>query len=120
MTDLAAKHVTAQLRDNLRMMFCEPCERSFMKVFRSVAALIVFAAACSSAWSATSVPTSSNTAATAQNPSRSAPTPQPILKVGVTDPDTQLILPWFLTDTINAINARSSPSDLLRKLGHDL
>lgn len=92
-----------------------------MKVFRSAAALIVFAAACSSAWSSTTVPASSDTAgAAARNTGRSAPTAQPILKVGVTDPNTQLILPWFLTDTINAINARSSPSDLLRKLGHDL
>ncbi|MEQ5839205.1 hypothetical protein BWP39_04235 [Paraburkholderia acidicola] len=91
-----------------------------MKIVRSVAALIVCAAACSSAWSSTSVPTSSDAGAAVQNKGRTAPTAQPILKVGVTDPNTQLILPWFLTDTINAINTRSSPGDLLHKLGHDL
>ncbi|MFD1560268.1 hypothetical protein ACFSHT_32250 [Paraburkholderia silviterrae] len=28
----------------------------------------------------------------------------PRLSVGVSDPNTQLILPWFLTDLINAVN----------------
>lgn len=91
-----------------------------MKVFRSVTALIVFAAACSSAWSSTNVPGSSDAGVAVHDTGRGAPTAQPTLKVGVTDPNTQLNLPWFLTDTINAINARSSPNDLLRKLGHDL
>ncbi|WP_043287732.1 hypothetical protein [Paraburkholderia oxyphila] len=28
----------------------------------------------------------------------------PVLTVGVSDPNTQLILPWFLTDLINWVN----------------
>lgn len=31
---------------------------------------------------------------------------RPRLSVGVTDPDTQLILPWFLNDIINFVNYR--------------
>ncbi|CAB3757141.1 hypothetical protein [Paraburkholderia humisilvae] len=30
----------------------------------------------------------------------------PRLSVGVSDPDTQLILPWFLNDIINFVNYR--------------
>ncbi|MBB2927667.1 hypothetical protein [Paraburkholderia silvatlantica] len=30
----------------------------------------------------------------------------PRLTVGVSDPDTQLILPWFLNDIINFVNYR--------------
>ncbi|HKT94944.1 MAG TPA: hypothetical protein VJS30_00220 [Paraburkholderia sp.] len=33
-----------------------------------------------------------------------SPSKPPALSVGVSDPDTQLILPWFLTDLINAVN----------------
>lgn len=32
------------------------------------------------------------------------PSRPPVLSVGVSDPHTQLILPWFLTDLINAVN----------------
>jgi hypothetical protein len=35
----------------------------------------------------------------------------PRLQVGVSDPDTELILPWFLTDIVNAINTHGSDSD---------
>ena len=38
-------------------------------------------------------------------PGGSASTP-PRLSVGVSYPDTQLILPWFLNDVINVINYR--------------
>jgi hypothetical protein len=34
------------------------------------------------------------------------PTRPPRLTVGVSDPDTQLILPWFLNDIINFVNYR--------------
>ena len=33
-----------------------------------------------------------------------SPSKPPRLSVGVSDPNTQLILPWFLTDLINAVN----------------
>ncbi|MDR3095819.1 MAG: hypothetical protein LBV73_01950 [Paraburkholderia sp.] len=39
--------------------------------------------------------------AAARNASPSKP---PRLSVGVSDPNTQLILPWFLTDLINLVN----------------
>lgn len=38
-------------------------------------------------------------------PSDAASRP-PRLTVGVSDPDTQLILPWFLNDIINFVNYR--------------
>ncbi|WP_042267599.1 hypothetical protein [Paraburkholderia heleia] len=36
----------------------------------------------------------------------SATSKPPRLTVGVSDPDTQLILPWFLNDIINFVNYR--------------
>ncbi|TDG06977.1 hypothetical protein E1N52_17150 [Paraburkholderia guartelaensis] len=39
------------------------------------------------------------------NPGAPASKP-PRLTVGVSDPDTQLILPWFLNDIINFVNYR--------------
>ncbi len=49
---------------------------------------------------------------------RAEPTSKPPrLSVGVSYPDTQLNLPWFLTDVINAVNTRESPRCLLHTLG---
>lgn len=44
----------------------------------------------------------------------------PVIRVGVSDPDTQLNLPWFLADVINAVNTRMSACDLLHTLKNDL
>jgi hypothetical protein len=96
-----------------------------MKPFRSTAALVVLAAGCSSTWSPankqtvqhipantdTCIPRATHGATRADSTSK-----PPVLSVGVSDPDTQLILPWFLTDIINAINAHESVSDLLHTI----
>jgi len=44
----------------------------------------------------------------------------PRLTVGVSDPNTQLNLPWFLNDAINAVNTRASASDFLHNVKQDL
>ena len=41
---------------------------------------------------------------------------QPVLSVGVSDPDTQLILPWFLADIVDAVNTHQSFGDLLHTM----
>ncbi|MEI5999965.1 hypothetical protein H3V53_22970 [Paraburkholderia bengalensis] len=84
-----------------------------MKPFCSVIALVVLTAGCASRWPsadnqiAQQIPADShayipraNLGAT-RGDSASKP---PILSVGVSYSDTQLILPWFLTDIINAVN----------------
>lgn len=38
------------------------------------------------------------------------------LSVGVSDPNTELVLPWFLADLVDAVNRRSSPHDFAKKL----
>ncbi|KVN40074.1 hypothetical protein WJ63_29000 [Burkholderia pyrrocinia] len=47
-----------------------------------------------------------------------APRP-PSIRVCVSDPDTQLTLPWFLTDIINAVNTRQSGGELLHQMRKD-
>ncbi|MXK61430.1 hypothetical protein GRT41_34135 [Burkholderia pseudomallei] len=47
-----------------------------------------------------------------------APRP-PSIRVCVSDPDTQLNLPWFLTDIINAVNTRQSGGELLHQMRKD-
>ncbi|CAB3803833.1 hypothetical protein [Paraburkholderia caffeinilytica] len=100
-----------------------------MKSFCStaaLAALIVLAAGCSSTWPPASkqtvqpvpadtdrcMPCANHGATRADSASR-----QPVLSVGVSDPDTQLNLPWFLADLINAVNAHESVGDLLHTIG---
>lgn len=38
------------------------------------------------------------------------------LRVGLSDPGTQLVLPWFLADLVDAVNGRASPQDFAKKL----
>ncbi|WP_306716000.1 hypothetical protein [Burkholderia dolosa] len=61
-------------------------------------------------------------------PSRSAePAPRdarttsaaPPVRVCVRDADTQLNLPWFLTDVLTAIDTHQSAGDLLHKMRND-
>ncbi len=47
-----------------------------------------------------------------------APRP-PSIRVCVSDPDTQLTLPWFMTDIINAVNTRQSGGELLHQMRKD-
>lgn len=54
----------------------------------------------------------------AQAATPSADTPR--LTIGVSDPNTRLILPWFLNDIVNAINTRASPDEFVHSVGHDL
>ena len=96
-----------------------------MKPFRSTAALVVLAAGCSSTWSPANkqtvqhIPADTDTCIPCANhsPTRvDSTSKRPVLSVGVSDPDTQLILPWFLTDIINAVNAHESVSDSLHTI----
>ncbi|WP_269501878.1 hypothetical protein [Burkholderia sp. IMCC1007] len=43
----------------------------------------------------------------------------PPIRVCVSDPDTQLNLPWFLTDILTAVDTHQSPRDLLHKMRDD-
>ncbi|MGN7101644.1 hypothetical protein ACTHR6_08550 [Ralstonia holmesii] len=38
------------------------------------------------------------------------------LRVGLSDPGTQLVLPWFLADLVEAVNRRASPQDFAKTL----
>jgi hypothetical protein len=86
-----------------------------MKSFCFAAALVVLAAGCAPTWapannqSARPSPAATNAAilhpADGATPADSTFKP-PRLSVGVSYPDTQLILPWFLNDVINLINYR--------------
>ena len=38
------------------------------------------------------------------------------LRIGLSDPGTQLVLPWFLADLVEAVNRRASPQDFAKKL----
>jgi hypothetical protein len=86
-----------------------------MKRFCFAAALVVLITGCTS----TSSPANDQTAGT--NPADTntyilhstngamlgdSTSKPPRLTVGVSDPDTQLILPWFLNDIINFVNYR--------------
>ncbi len=99
-----------------------------MTALRFAVPLILFTAACSPAWSDASVhleqtqPDTLVPASVAVNDQKhtALPANAPVISVGVSDPNTQLILPWFLTDIINAINTRTSASDYLRTVGHGI
>lgn len=43
----------------------------------------------------------------------------PPIRVCVGDSDTQLNLPWFLTDVLTAVDTRQSPRDLLHRMRDD-
>ncbi|KVH58725.1 hypothetical protein WS89_01660 [Burkholderia sp. MSMB1072] len=43
----------------------------------------------------------------------------PPIRVCVGDSDTQLNLPWFLTDVLTAVDTHQSPSGLLHKMRND-
>jgi hypothetical protein len=58
--------------------------------------------------------TSSGTAADARGTSKAPP-----VRVCVGDADTQLNLPWFLTDVLTAVDTHQSPRDLLHKMRND-
>ncbi|WP_321859714.1 hypothetical protein [Burkholderia cenocepacia] len=48
-----------------------------------------------------------------------SPSSAPPIRVCVGDSDTQLNLPWFLTDVLAAVDTHQSPSGLLHKMRND-
>ncbi|KVH46968.1 hypothetical protein [Burkholderia diffusa] len=60
---------------------------------------------------------SSTSAGTA--PSSRAESKAPPIRICVGDSDTQLNLPWFLTDVLTAVDTHQSPRDLLHKMRND-
>lgn len=38
------------------------------------------------------------------------------LTVGVSDPQTRLVLPWFLAELVDAVNQHTAPQDVVKKL----
>ncbi|MGN6231951.1 MAG: hypothetical protein ACTHNZ_12440 [Trinickia sp.] len=96
-----------------------------MKAFPYLAASIFMAAASFSTlgYAHTQTPrpagTAANECAVSADPSiiptGSASKP-PVLSVGVSDPNTKLNLPWFLTDAVNAINTHQSARCFARAL----
>ncbi|MDP9647665.1 hypothetical protein [Paraburkholderia caledonica] len=97
-----------------------------------VAAATMLLAGCSSAWPPPGEPVASHVSATTETRTSSAyqgakpataaaPVARPpALSVGVTDPGTQLILPWFLADIVNAVNTRQSFGDLMHTMKNGL
>lgn len=100
-----------------------------MKPLRAAAALIVLAAACTPITSSAEQQNARRGSADAKNcvppathvstATNNATTKPPLVSVCVSDPDTQLNLPWFLTDIINAVNTHQSAGDPLHKMKKD-
>ena len=86
-----------------------------MKPFCSAVALVVLTAGCASTWPPANnqvsqqIPAHTNTYIPCANHSATrsdSMSKPPVLSVGVSYSDTQLILPWFLNDIINFVNYR--------------
>ncbi|MGU7814751.1 hypothetical protein [Burkholderia sp. AW49-1] len=58
--------------------------------------------------------TSTGTASASRAASKAPP-----IRICVGDSDTQLNLPWFLTDVLTAVDTHQSPRDLLHKMRND-
>ncbi|KUZ01828.1 hypothetical protein WS50_08320 [Burkholderia territorii] len=52
-------------------------------------------------------------------PGSRAASKAPPIRICVGDSDTQLNLPWFLTDVLTAVDTHQSPRDLLHKMRND-
>ncbi|VWB97394.1 hypothetical protein [Burkholderia lata] len=52
-------------------------------------------------------------------PDTRSPSKAPPIRVCVSDSNTQLNLPWFLTDVLTAVDTHQSGGDLLRKMRND-
>ncbi|HEX7934917.1 MAG TPA: hypothetical protein VF573_17830 [Paraburkholderia sp.] len=97
-------------------------------LFTAMAAAVL-AAGCSPAWppahEAASAQVSQQAQQTQQAQQQQAhqqtqqqqpPHKPPVLSVGVSDPDTQLVLPWFLADIVNAVNTHQSAGGLMQTM----
>ncbi|PEH68662.1 hypothetical protein CRM91_12250 [Burkholderia ambifaria] len=116
---------------DLELRFADGVERaspeSHMKRATPFAILIALAAASMPALAgstASPVPQqakncvpSSTSAGTA--PGSRATSKAPPIRVCVGDSDTQLNLPWFLTDVLTAVDTHQSPRDLFHKMRND-
>ncbi|MGU7774506.1 hypothetical protein ACV229_30545 [Burkholderia sp. MR1-5-21] len=94
-----------------------------MRPLYATVALVVLAAGCSSVpanqQAARQIPPETHPCAPRASHCATlaaATSKPPVLSVGVSDPDTQLILPWFLTDIINAVNTHQSAGDFLHTI----
>ncbi|MBR8335893.1 hypothetical protein KDW69_30035 [Burkholderia ambifaria] len=68
------------------------------------------------------VPSSTSTSTSASGgtaPGSRATSKAPPIRVCVSDSDTQLNLPWFLTDVLTAVDTHQSPRDLFHKMRND-
>lgn len=52
----------------------------------------------------------------AQSAKRAEPAARKTLHVGLSDPESTLVLPWFLADLVDAVNQRTSLQDFAKKL----
>ncbi|WP_186162916.1 hypothetical protein [Burkholderia gladioli] len=89
-----------------------------MRKFRSMLVLGMLAAAGAQVSCLAAPGADDHAAAQGATAGKSAAPPR--LTVGVSDPNTRLILPWFLADTIDAVNSRSSLNETLHKFKRDL
>ncbi|RKT99203.1 hypothetical protein C7H84_32290 [Burkholderia sp. Nafp2/4-1b] len=64
------------------------------------------------------VPSSTSTSAGTTHAAH-ATSKAPPIRVCVGDSDTQLNLPWFLTDVLTAVDTHQSPRELLHKMRND-
>ncbi|WP_334043324.1 hypothetical protein [Burkholderia ambifaria] len=62
---------------------------------------------------------SSTSASPGTAPGSRATSKAPPIRVCVGDSDTQLNLPWFLTDILTAVDTHQSPRGLLHKMRND-
>jgi len=118
-------------RGDLELRFVDGVERaspeSHMKRIAPFALVIALGAASLPALagsSASPVPQqakncvpSSTSAGTA--PGSRSTSKAPPIRVCVGDSDTQLNLPWFLTDVLTAVDTHQSPRDLFHKMRND-
>lgn len=86
-----------------------------------MAAAASFATVCYAGTQAAQIPPhrQTNECAVSADPSitpTGSPSKPPVLSVGVSDPNTKLILPWFLTDIVNAVNTHQSAHCFARAL----
>ncbi|MBU9268963.1 hypothetical protein [Burkholderia gladioli] len=91
-----------------------------MRKFRSMLVLGMLAAAGAQVSCLAAPVIGADDHAAAQGTAAGKSAAPPRLTVGVSDPNTRLILPWFLADTIDAVNSRSSLNETLHKFKRDL
>ncbi|PLT17375.1 MULTISPECIES: hypothetical protein [Ralstonia] len=51
----------------------------------------------------------------AQPAQRAQQAPRAPLTIGVSDPETRLVLPWFLAELVDAVNQHTAPQDVVKK-----